>query len=561
MKNKFFALLCLLFFCATLHAQSKNNPFETPEENPDLPLFGFGMPVPEAEQEGLEETEDSEPKETDFILIVEAKHQHILNPQITSYSSDSQILTGLYEGLFTYHPVTLEPQYALATDYKISRDKKRITFTVRENAFFSNGDKITANDVKKSWLKLLATPNAPYASMLDIIRGAEDFRKGKASADSVGLYVTDDYHLAVYLNTPANYLPKVLCHSSFSIINDDMNVYSGPYTVYYQEESSLVMKKNPYYWDKNNTKTEYLIFEQCSDAMENTFNYNAGIASWVDADYMADKVIDKNAMQMNAEFGTSYYFFKQSCKKPEASRLDFNPWDYEEFRNAIIEVFPWEVFRTTALVPAETLVFPLTGYPEIQGFNYTDVIEAKAKMEAARKKYGVKDDVRFTLTVEVSEYAINEMQATALREQLALLNVDLVVRKLPSYVYLANVSKSDADLFFYSWIGDFADPLAFLMLFQTGSTLNDSGWSNKDFDALLDKAAGVSDVECYELLAKAEVILLDSGMILPILHPVAFNLIDVNEVGGWATNAFNIHPLKYLYKKTTRSTVPNIVMR
>ena len=59
--------------------------------------------------------------------IVEPVREHDLNPHTTSYSTDAQMLTGLYEGLFTYDPVNLSPLYAIARDYRISRDKKRWT--------------------------------------------------------------------------------------------------------------------------------------------------------------------------------------------------------------------------------------------------------------------------------------------------------------------------------------------------------------------------------------------------------------------------------------------------
>ena len=65
-------------------------------------------------------------------VILEPVRQHELNPQVTPYSSDSQILSGLYEGLFSYLPVTLEPQYAIATGYKISRDKKSWTEEINQ---------------------------------------------------------------------------------------------------------------------------------------------------------------------------------------------------------------------------------------------------------------------------------------------------------------------------------------------------------------------------------------------------------------------------------------------
>ena len=116
--------------------------------------------------------------------VIESVREHDLNPQTTSYASDAQMLTGLYEGLFTYDPVNLNPLYAIATDYRISRDKKRWTFTINANACFSNGEKITAADVRDSWLRLLSTPDAPYASLLDVIIGAEDYRLGKCGEQS-----------------------------------------------------------------------------------------------------------------------------------------------------------------------------------------------------------------------------------------------------------------------------------------------------------------------------------------------------------------------------------------
>ncbi len=116
-------------------------------------------------------------------------------------------------------------------------------------------------------------------------------------------------------------------------------------------------------------------------------------------------------------------------------------------------------------------------------------------------------------------------------------------------------------MFAYTWIGDFADPLAFLELFRSNSSLNDSGWSDPQFDSLLERAASGTAYQRYEDLAQAEKILLDSGMVIPIYHPVSYNIINLNETGGWAINAFDVHPLKYLYKKEVRTSAANVVMR
>ena len=151
-------------------------------------------------------------------------------------------------------------------------------------------------------------------------------------------------------------------------------------------------------------------------------------------------------------------------------------------------------------------------------------------------------------------------KAEILKEAWNEIGVTLEISTIPDYEYLSSISKCDADLFTYTWIGDFADPLAFLELFRGNSTMNVSNWKNSEYDSLLDKAALSTDEEHNKLLSSAEQILLDDAILLPVQHPVSVNIINLNAVGGWAANAFDIHPLKYLFKKETKDMIPNIVM-
>ena len=484
--------------------------------------------------------------------IIESVHEHDLNPQTTSFASDAQLLTGLYEGLFTYDPVSLSPVYAIAVDYRISRDKKRWTFKINPNACFSNGEKIKASDVRDSWLCLLSTPNAPYASLLDVIVGAEAYRTGKGSASDVGIYANTDDSLSIHLVKPANYLPKVLCHPAFSVVHRNPTVYSGPFYLDDMMAGAVYqLKKNNYYWDKDNVALDEILFFQSDDEYENAYYFNTGIADWVTANIDTATLLDKNAFSFNAEFATSYYFFKE----------DDSVWGKPEFRTALFEAIPWDELRKDYYVQAQTFVYPLIGYPDIDGFSYTDSQEAKNLMDAAREKYGIPADKKLTLLFEMPENSVSSERLAILSDAWAPLGVELQVRIKKSYEYYGYVRDSNANLFIYTWIGDFADPLAFLELFRGDSTLNDSGWKNDEFDRLLNEAAEATEEERYRLLGEAERILLDSCMVIPVHHPVITNVIDKSTAGGWTENAFDIHPLKYLYKKPGTTTVPNVVMK
>ena len=493
-------------------------------------------------------------------IIVEPLRLHELNPQITNYSSDSQILNGLYEGLFSTNPLTLEPQYAIAKEFKISRDKKRWTITLRDDALFSNGEKITAESVRDCWLRMLANPASPYSSLLDIIRGAEDFRNGRCDFSQVGIYATAENVLSIYLNSPANYLPRILCHTAFSITHSNPEIYSGPYELEIAADRRYILKKNPYYWDRANVTLERITFVQSENTDDNTYYYNTGEVDWVTASVNQQKLLDISAIQMSATFGTGYLYFKMSGRKPADSKCS-KVWDYPEFRNAILEAFPWEKIHKKYLIPATTLVYPLSGYPQIDGFDYTDSIEASLKMKDAREKYGVASEEIIPLVMHVFENEFSEEEEKLLKEAFEPLGVELEIRKISSYLYYSTVAAADADILITSWIGDFADPLAFLELFRGASTMNESGWKNARFDELLEQAASAGDAERLKLLGQAENILMDEGMVLPLYRSVSSNIIDVNEVGGWYTNAFDLHPLKYLYKKQPKYNSANIVLR
>ncbi|AEE17362.1 peptide ABC transporter substrate-binding protein [Treponema brennaborense] len=499
-----------------------------------------------AEQESSESTES----ERNSITVIDLKHEYDLNPHTANYSSEAQILTGLYEGLFSYDPYTLEPVPALAESYKLSRNKLRWTFTLRENAAFSDGTPITAQTVKDSWITLLAPEtHAPFASLLDCIEGAYEYRTGAAAAGSVAITVHDERTLSVALTAPAEHLNRILCHHAFAAVSPEPGIYSGAFVLDSYADDTLELVKNPQYWDAENVKLDAITVRQSDDTTENTYAFNIGKADWIASNADIASVIDKTAIRLSAEFATEYLFFK----------ADRFPWNQAAFRNALLTAVPWEQLRAQALVPAETFIYPVSGYEMPAGLNDYFPDEAKLMLTRAKAEAGLQeaDGVSVTLAVSDSPYMLS--MAELLKTAWERIGVTVDVRKTPANRYLQSISGWNADLFVYTWIGDFADPLAFLELFRTGSTMGESAWSNAEYDTLLDSASKKTDYERFALLSRAEDVLLSDGVVIPISHPVALNVIDTAAIGGWYTNALDIHPLKYLFKQTTEPYVPNLV--
>ena len=483
--------------------------------------------------------------------IIDSVHLYNLDPHTANYSSEAQILTGLYEGLFSYEPFSLEPVPALVADYKISRDRLRWTFTLKEGACFSNGEEITAQTIKNSWLSLLNPAiEAPFASLLDCIKGAAEYRTGKGDASDVGISVQGKYQLTLRLVAPTEHLPSILCHHSFSAVHQDRSIYSGSFVLESYDGSQLRMKKNPQYHDAANVALDEILVIQSDNTVENSYLFNTGEADWILSVADIGSIIDYNSVLINAEFATEYLFFKSHKA----------PWNQASFRNALLAAVPWEIVRGNTFVPASTLIYPIGNYVAPAGLADYDLEEAKLLLEQAKAEVGMAADAPLEITIAVSDTEYAKNQAEILLQSWSQLGIQVKMSVTPIQRYLDSISSWDADLFSYTWIGDFADPFAFLELFRSDSTLNESQWHNREYDKLLQEAAFATGEKRLEFLSAAEDVLLSDGMIIPISHPVTLNIINLNQVKGWHLNALDIHPFKYLHLEKVVPLIPNLVL-
>lgn len=469
-----------------------------------------------------------------------------LDPHTSAYVSEAQVLNGVYEGLFSYNAATLEPDNALAQDFRISRDKLRWTFTIRQGAKTSSGKEINAQTIKDSWLDLISNKGAYYSSLLDVIKGAREYRLEGGKREDVAIYASDS-KLSVELVKPTSHFNKILCHHAFAAVPQDSSA-SGAYYIESSTPFKLVLKKNPNYWNAEQTHIPSIAIHFTDDMDAQAHAFNTGAADWIDGAGEIKKILDKQAIQLSAEFGTEYLFFKN----------DSPLWSRPDFRNAVLTAIPWKQLRDGSMFPAETLVCPSAGYTSPEGLNYTDIEEAKMMLDAAKQKAGVTDQkIQLVFAIPDTEYISN--RAELLRGSLEEIGVELATVKIPLQFYLTSIATTKADLFLYTWVGDFSDPLAFLELFKGNSSMNDSRWKDETFDALLDQASYTTDSkERNSLLAKAEDILLASGEVIPISHPVTCNIIDLNSVGGWVANAMDIHPFKALHFKKSQRKFKNV---
>lgn len=467
-----------------------------------------------------------------------------LNPHTASYNTEIQIINGLYEGLFSYDPITLQAIPAICESYKLSRDKKTWTFVLKENICFSDGTKIAAQNVKDSWIKLLQTKDAPFASLFDIVQGSSDFRQGKLPLEEVGIKVKDEKTISVKLTNPAEHFPNILCTAAFSITNENPSVYSGAFVLKEYTDNYIRLEKNPKYWDEKNVALPSIKILISQNEEENTFLYNTGKIDWATDMLTINKILKPQSIFLTTQFGTEYFFFKPLEE----------PWNNPKLRMALLTAIPWNEFQSKSLVKTTSFIVPVSGYPQIFGVPEYDLDAAfELKKEAGFEN----QKLSLICAIQDSDYSLE--LAKKLKDAWAKIDVELIIQKTPTDRYLKSIPGWNAQIFTYSWVGDFADPVAFLELFRGDSSLNVSGWKDTQFDNFLSEASQLSGEARLQKLSEAEQYLLDQGMIIPISHSVSFNVIDTEYIKGWYENPLNYHPLKYIYLEKEK-IFPNVVM-
>ena len=115
-----------------------------------LALFLFDCKTPPGKDVENKEYATVRPgiRNLDELTVIFSAQDPELDFRKSFYASEAQIFTAIYEGLFSYHPLTLDPVPAMAERWVLSDDKTQWTFTIRQNACFSNGDPVTADDFR-----------------------------------------------------------------------------------------------------------------------------------------------------------------------------------------------------------------------------------------------------------------------------------------------------------------------------------------------------------------------------------------------------------------------------
>lgn len=508
-----------------------------------------------------------------------------LDPGIAPDWASSALLFQLFEGLVTYDPRDGHPIQGVAVRYERSADNRVYRFHLRPEARWSDGVPVTAADFAYAWRRALnPATGSRNVSLLYTLKNGERFHRGLVGEDAVGVRAVSDHVLEVELERPAPYFVDLTGAPNLLPVRRDVIeaaarrgepelwvrpeniVVNGPYTLdrwRFQYEITLV--PNPHYWAADTLRIRRASFLLGGDQHAAMNLYKTG-----ELDLLGDNA------QLPPEYAARLSGNRDYRSYPYLATLWYElntrrpPLDDVRVRRALhLAVDRDELCRTVLRggQPAATHYVP-----DYAGGGYAD--RAARDREAGADPFAGErfDPVRARALLAEAGYPI-VTEARGLRargfppiellynvsdehRQVAVAVQDMWRRHLGISVHLraeewrvllSTVTSGDFQIARVGWVADYDHPHSWLASFRSGDAQNPTGWSDPEFDALLDAAAAASDpAEGIRLYRKAERRALDALPRLPLYFRAKATLVKP-WVRGFHAHPRASHPLRWLW--------------
>ncbi len=465
-------------------------------------------------------------------------------------------LNNLMEGLTRLNK-DHQAEEATAEKIDVSEDGLTYTFTIRDNAKWSNGDPVTANDFVYAWKHMLDPETAsPAAFLAYFIEGAEAYNNGEGKPEDIGIDAPDEKTFVVKLSAPNEAFLNIITNPSFFPINEkaaeenpkwfteaDSFVANGPFKLAsWNHDVKFVFEKNENYWDADNVKLDKVNWEMVSDS---TTAYQMYKSDELDSTDVPSEIAEdlKGDPEVKTEDQAGLYFFRFNTS--------MEPFTNTKIRRAFGEAVNQEDIVEFVTKNGEKPAHGFVSYgfigPDGNEFREDagdlitfDPENAKKLLEEGMKEEGYTELPKVTLTYSTNE--AHQKIAVALQSMFKEnLGVDVDLQNVEASVFLADQKELKYQLSRSSFLYDYADPVNALESFITDSSMNRTTWSNKDYDKLIEDIKNETDANTrWTLLQQADMMLMDEMPVFPLYY---YNQATLEKPG---VTGILRHPVGYL---------------
>jgi len=494
-----------------------------------------------------------------------------VDPHKSRSTQAAEVLRDIGEGLLSYS-ATGELVGGVADEWAVSDDGLTYTFHLRDDARWSNGDRVTAEHFVFSFRRLVDPATAAfYAQMLGSIVNVQAIVTGEKPPSDLGVSAVDEQTLLIALSQPTPYLLSLLTHpSTFPVhpgsIAEHGDLFtkpgnllsSGAYKLIAWEPGSVLkLGRNEHYWNNVGTAIDVVNHHVLTQEMTELNRYRAGEI------HVTANVPPDSFKQVRSERPVELHVAPYLGVYAYGFNLTMPPFkDSPQLREALSMTVDRDVLVEQIMgrgeAPAYSWVPPGVDNYEPRRFGYADMTQDERNAHARRLMheagYGPDNPLQIELRYNTSDtqqrmaLAIQSMWKDALGVETTLVNEEF-------QVLLANMQAREiTQVFRLSWTGDYNDAHTFLSILEGGNPANMPGYASDEYDSLMLRAAEQVDLGRRRLwLEEAERVLLSDHPVIPLYFYVSKHLVSPDVI-GWGDNVLDYHYSQHLSLAPTDAT-------
>ena len=476
-----------------------------------------------------------------------------IDPGTAEDSAGGDILRDLFEGLMNQAPDgSLVP--GVATGFTVSDDNLVYTFTLRDNAKWSNGDTVTAGDFEYAW-KRAASPElaSPYSWFIELmaLENAPEVIAGDVDPSELGVTAIDDTTLEVRLTQPLPYFAQMTTHfTTFPVHQATIEAHGEDWTkpgnmvsngAYMLSEhvpqEKLVRVRNEQYWDNDATIIDSVTSLIINDEAVALTRYLAGELDRTDvpAGQFPRLQAEYPEQAVSVPLACSYYYMFNLRDGASEDIQDAN------VRKALSLAIDRDIITENVLAGGQEPAYTFTHWatagfetPNIPMASMTqDERNAMAKELMAEAGYadgGLEIDLVYNTSESHKSVAIAVSQMWK-----QTLGVETNLANQEWQTFLEARSNGDYEVARGGWCADYNEASTFLDLMDSGSGYNDSKYVNPEVDALLADAKTADNPQPnYD---RVEEFIAQDTPIIPIYHYASVKMF-AEDLKGWPYDNF-----------------------
>jgi oligopeptide transport system substrate-binding protein len=492
------------------------------------------------------QTGEGEPAAEQVITIGWGAEPPSLDPGLATDTTSANVIANIMDPLVVLDE-NLEPQPHLAESWEVSEDGATVTYTLRQDGQWTNGDPVTAADFEYAWKRTLSPElAADYAYQLYGIKGAQEYNACENNcdrlADQVGVTAVDDYTLEVQLTSSQPWFVGQSAHHSFIAVHQGTVeefgeqwtepgniVTNGPFQLEaWEHEASIDLVK----WDEWRNADEVDLTRANGriivDGTTRVQAFEAGELDVLDGGSLPPaempRLKELEEYEQYEYLGTYYYGFNVENVDLEQRRAMSLAVDRQTIIDNIAQADQLPgAGMTPPGIPGYDVINPESPWTPATG----DIEQAQALMDQAASP---KTDINLFHNNAPGHREI----AVAVQDMWSELGINTTIRaqEWAQYLEFLGPPPSDqVDVFRLGWIYDYADAINGLELWTCDSGNNNTNFCNEEFDGLVEEARQTPDEDArFELYAQAEQVMFGEDgelPIMPIYHYTLTNLEDL----------------------------------